>query len=58
MRVGNVGSSKELIFQLLCHPVPARKRYTDLKRSLKRSLSDALEHDDVTDFGYDKVPIL
>ena len=34
--------------------ISARKRYTDLKRSLKRSLSDALEHDDVTDFGYDK----
>ena len=26
----------------------------ETKRSLKRSLSDALEHDDVTDFGYDK----
>ena len=26
----------------------------DSKRSLKRSMSDALEHDDVTDFGYDK----
>lgn len=34
--------------------VSARKRYSDMKRSLKRSLSDALEHDDVTDFGYDK----
>jgi len=34
--------------------ITARKRYTDLKRSLKRSLSDALEHDDVSDFGYDK----
>jgi hypothetical protein len=25
-----------------------------MKRSLKRSMSDALEHDDIGDFGYDK----
>jgi len=31
-----------------------RKRFATWKRGAKRSLADALKHDDATDFGYDK----
>ncbi len=42
------------MFLLLLWFLQARNRYADMKRSLKRSMSDALEHDDIGDFGYDK----